>query len=281
MAWRVARSLLTLRDQVDAAAPNRSKQSDGTIGDAAHASRSSDHNPHVRDGATGIVTAIDITHDPAGGADMGIVSEAIRRSGDPRRKYVIFNRRIASASSGWAWRAYGGSNPHINHMHLSVQPTKALYDGTRAWSIGLGGPAAQEDDVVRFRDSGEHVEQFQKLLNEFMDQTVKKRNWKLPAGVALLEVDGDFGPITRAMYQHAIGRAQSILDQPSMIGGHLDTVGPIPLGQIGDALRKITSTASQGPKGDPGPPGTPGITAAQVRQLVDGARIEGVVKLSG
>ncbi|HKV33547.1 MAG TPA: hypothetical protein VJP89_04485, partial [Pyrinomonadaceae bacterium] len=61
MAWRVAKSLLRLREQINELAPNRSKASDGTIGDAAHASRKSDHNPWVKDGSIGVVTAMDIT----------------------------------------------------------------------------------------------------------------------------------------------------------------------------------------------------------------------------
>ena len=64
MAWRVAQSLIRLRDQINLAAPTRSKASDGTIGDAAHATRDSDHNPWVKEGALGIVTAMDITHAP-------------------------------------------------------------------------------------------------------------------------------------------------------------------------------------------------------------------------
>lgn len=65
-SWRVARALLTLRREVVALAPRRSKASDGTISDAAHQGRNTDHNPWVRDGGVGMVTALDITHDPAG-----------------------------------------------------------------------------------------------------------------------------------------------------------------------------------------------------------------------
>lgn len=43
--WRVAKSLLVLRDQVNKMAPNRNKASDGTIGDETHQSHNSDHNP--------------------------------------------------------------------------------------------------------------------------------------------------------------------------------------------------------------------------------------------
>lgn len=46
MAWRLAGSLVTFRDQLNAAFPNRSKISDGFIGDAAHQAQgsASDHN---------------------------------------------------------------------------------------------------------------------------------------------------------------------------------------------------------------------------------------------
>lgn len=37
-------------------------------------------------------------------------------------KYIIYNRRIWAASSGWVQRAYGGSNPHNEHFHISCKP---------------------------------------------------------------------------------------------------------------------------------------------------------------
>ncbi|HEX6944204.1 MAG TPA: S41 family peptidase [Gemmatimonadaceae bacterium] len=138
--WRAAQCLLTLLRQVNARAPGRRKESDGTVGDAAHRERTSDHNPWVRDGAMGIVTACDITHDPAGGCDAAKLAESIRTSRDSRIKYVIWNRQIAnSASIGgqppWTWRPYSGSNPHTKHVHISVKPEKALYDSAAAWAI--------------------------------------------------------------------------------------------------------------------------------------------------
>ena len=138
--WRVAKALLALREQVNAMAPNRRKKSDGTIGDAAHASRASDHNPWVRDAGVGVVTGMDITHDPAGGCDAGALANALLASRDPRIKYVIFNRRIAShlrkgAAAPFEWRPYGGSNPHTHHVHISVREMKTAYDATDLWTI--------------------------------------------------------------------------------------------------------------------------------------------------
>jgi beta-lactamase superfamily II metal-dependent hydrolase len=139
-SWRAAKSLITLRDQVNQRAPRRSKASDGTIGDAAHCQRTSDHNPWVRDGSVGVVTALDITHDPARGCDANTLAEAIRASRDPRVKYIIWNRRIANSaaiggSQPWQWRPYGGVNPHTRHVHISVKPDKASYDSTAVWAI--------------------------------------------------------------------------------------------------------------------------------------------------
>src|SRR3954469_14339906 len=100
MEWRLADALVTLRAQVNVRWPNRSKKSDGTIGDEAHASRSSDHNPWVKDGAMGVVTAEDITHDPASGCDSYVLAQQLLDSRDDRIKYIISNHRIASGNAG-------------------------------------------------------------------------------------------------------------------------------------------------------------------------------------
>jgi hypothetical protein len=134
MAWRNAKSLDTLRKQINAVHPKRSKANDGTIGDAAHASRSSDHNPWVKDGAMGVVTALDITHDPANGVDCGKIVEVLKASADPRIKYIIWNRRIWNPSVSPRWRKYSGANPHDKHFHLSVASTSALYDSEKPWT---------------------------------------------------------------------------------------------------------------------------------------------------
>lgn len=140
--WRVAKSLLALRQQVNELAPGRRKESDGTIGDHRHcgAGGSSDHCARVPDGGVGVVTAIDITHDPANGCSAEAIVQAIWASRDPRIKYLIWNRRIANSSAvgahaPWTWRTYGGSNPHSKHFHLSVKSERAHYDSTAAWTL--------------------------------------------------------------------------------------------------------------------------------------------------
>jgi uncharacterized FlaG/YvyC family protein len=152
MAWRVARSLLTLRDQINDRYPTRNKASDGTIGDEDHQNRSSDHNPWY---GPGIVTAMDITHDPASGVDIDRLTDELAASRDSRIKYVIANDLIMSGAGGpspWVWREYHGENLHKKHFHLSVVASPAC-DDTSPWNLpslrtGGGGAApGQEDDM--------------------------------------------------------------------------------------------------------------------------------------
>ena len=151
---RVAKSLRTLYDQIDALAPNRDKRDDGTIGDARHRARKSDHNPDAR----GIVRALDVTHDPAHGCDAGRIAEALRLSQDARIKYVIWARRIfyAGGSEPYRWQRYSGSDPHTGHFHLSV-----VADDARDWSIAGAAkprpvpkpvPPPQQASAVRHTD---------------------------------------------------------------------------------------------------------------------------------
>jgi len=138
--WRAAETLLVLREQINRAFPARSKASDGIVGDAAHASRASDHNPWVIDGNKGVVTAMDITHDPRSGCDANKLVAALHASRDKRIKYLIWNRRIANASAiggvpAWTWRSYSGRNPHDHHFHLSVKPEKTHYDDRDPWHL--------------------------------------------------------------------------------------------------------------------------------------------------
>jgi hypothetical protein len=129
---RLAKSLITLIDEVDAKYPDRDRSNDGTIGDTSHQARRSDHNPD----SEGAVRALDITHDLAHGVDTYRLAENLRTGRDPRIKYVISNRKIfgdegyasRNGVSAWTWGAYNGTNPHDMHVHVSVNADDALAD---------------------------------------------------------------------------------------------------------------------------------------------------------
>src|SRR3972149_2211713 len=116
---RIARPLDTLRPQVNAIAPGRSKASDGWLGDAAHQARASDHNPN----SANVVTALDLTHDPKNGFDSWAFAEMLRQKQDKRIKFVISNGRAFVGQHGtwngkhvgaWAWFKYSGANKHAH-----------------------------------------------------------------------------------------------------------------------------------------------------------------------
>ena len=142
--WRVARALDVLRQQINTAHPNRNKKADGTIGDIAHMrAGTGEHIPN----AQGIVRAIDITHDPAGGVDgarlaQDAIDELDRRG---HRGYVIFRGRIRSTYvSRGVWRVYRGSNPHNGHVHISYIDG---YNDIRPWRLSFTDTLVVNPDV--------------------------------------------------------------------------------------------------------------------------------------
>lgn len=131
----LAASLRRLRYEIDKAFPTRDHASDGWIGDPSHAARASDHNPDwgAPGGRRGVVRAIDTDNDdrnPGRELRQEILSAAI---GDPRVYYVISNSVIYSVSYNWAARRYTGSNPHSQHVHVSIRSTHYAETNTSPW----------------------------------------------------------------------------------------------------------------------------------------------------
>lgn len=188
-SWRLAKGLIKLREQVNERWPQRSKISDGSIGNAEHAARASDHNPDTH----GIVHAIDITHDPEHGADGGLLAQALTT--DSRLKYVIFAGRIYKARTG-QWEAYHGPNLHDHHVHVSI--TDAGADDEHAWTLDTNIPPQSYPELKRGA-RGLAVRVLQEKLN--------------------VETDGIFGAITEAkvkLFQRAHGLPDTgIVDTPT------------------------------------------------------------------
>lgn len=124
MSYYLAASLNKLRDEVNALWPNRSRVSDGWIGDTSHQARKSDHNPDYASG--GVVRAIDITRS---GINVDLLLK--HTTNDSRVAYVIYNHRIYQHSTGW--KPYYGSNPHTQHVHVSIAHTRAAERDLKTW----------------------------------------------------------------------------------------------------------------------------------------------------
>lgn len=146
MSYRLAKALEKLRSQVNAAWPRRDKSSDGWIGDTAHASRSSDHNPWIKvvenGKKMGIVSAFDIDKDLSETEKVNRIVDALVASRDARIKYIIWSSRMISSYpahdyAAWQWRPYSGKNAHKEHVHVSVKDTPAYFDDAREWNLDL------------------------------------------------------------------------------------------------------------------------------------------------
>lgn len=175
MAYRLCYALVTLRSQINVAFPHRSKVSDGWIGDAAHSSRKSDHNPN----SAGVVCAIDVTHDPSNGCNSRTIAESLRNGRDSRIGYVISAGKIFSSTrSPWIWRTYNGSNGHYKHVHVSARQVSSLYDNGASWNISGVKDFVEGDRALRLGDRGADVAWVQRVLG--------------------INNDGIFGPATEA-----------------------------------------------------------------------------------
>lgn len=184
MSWRVARAIDTLRKQINEIAPNRSKAADGTIGDAAHAARKSDHNPN----AAGIVCAIDITHDPARGMSAEVYANKLRLGGDPRINYIIWNKKIANV--GGQWRPNKG---HTQHFHVSLKQNPKLYDDPTPFNLGADVVLPEVTSVEAFKPTPK----WPTLQKGSTGAEVVKLQELLAAGGSKLTIDGIFGSGTK------------------------------------------------------------------------------------
>lgn len=154
MAWYLNRALTTMRAEVNARWTSRDKTSDGTIGDAAHASRSSDHNPDP----DGSVDAwdMDVQLNGVGHAyasDVEFVKAQFEKH--PAASYWIHNDRICRRADSFQPRSYpdylrskgidpSGRNTHTQHVHFNSR--EQYEDSSAPW--GILEEDVNLDDVV-------------------------------------------------------------------------------------------------------------------------------------
>lgn len=210
--WYPAPAIVTLRDQINKKYPNRDKSTDGIIGDVAHSSRVSDHNPDWDAG--GIVRAMDVDRDLYGAdaANLNLNLKEMqalvdRLITDPRVKYLIYRSRIwqnPDVYTNGGWQPYinkpvGNPNPHIQHLHISVR-SGAKYDGSREpWPVGAGSvtPTPTPAPTPTPTPVKEYPE-----IPLLEDGDLKVKTWKafqlLMREVGFYHglIDGDPGPMT-------------------------------------------------------------------------------------
>lgn len=112
----------------------------GTIGDAAHRTEHSDHNPN----AFGRVNAADfMLGDSFTEAQALILAPLL--TVDKRTHYVIHDRKIWTTETR-AWKTYTGTDPHTNHIHLSVNDN--AHTNTSPWAITVRDAIVQISDLL-------------------------------------------------------------------------------------------------------------------------------------
>lgn len=139
----VVRSLKALDTQLTAIAPRRTLPT-WYAGDPAHKLRPSGHNADDTPGSKPEDNDSDnIAEIRAGDYRLPLnaaftpeqfvqwLVKKCRSGAITWIKYIIFNRRIWAASSGWVTRAYNGSNPHDKHFHVSSKPDTASENTTK------------------------------------------------------------------------------------------------------------------------------------------------------
>lgn len=267
-SWVLVPALESLRAEINTIAPNRSKTSDGTVGDSAHAGRSSDHNPDET-GATpdedsdskNEVHGLDVDKDlNLPGVTMQDVVDTIvgrcrRDNSDPaneaRLKYVIFDGYWWEAPD-WERELYTGSNSHTEHAHFSAEYDSQYSESTAPW--GLIEKYGSEDDMAflpKYGDTGEEVKFWQFVHNDM--------------GYSVGAVDGHYGDATQAAfdkYRKAFGEGTGVKYVSGWHAWH------------------ILRGQAQKYAGKPGAPGAPGAPGKDGADGADGV-ISGTYIVTG
>lgn len=158
MGWVLTTGLATWRRELDEVFPGRDRTSSGTIGNQAHSTSTSGHNPDLtgraeyKDGdRLDEVRASDEDSDLVPGAGIDwmerviqfVVTKARRGEYVPFR-YLIYKGRIWSRSDGWKTRVYNGANKHDKHAHFSGDYSQKA-DG---WTGRLGLASIRQGSTV-------------------------------------------------------------------------------------------------------------------------------------
>lgn len=151
--WVLIPSLKQLFAEFDYIAPSRDHASDGALGNAAHQLEVSDHNrddtagskaayndhdgvPEVR--AIDVDNNLNITVEGYSDPMEGVVQYLLRRcrsGAEQRLQYIIYYRRIWSASSGWVQETYTGTSAHTEHAHFSGRHNGAYDNKNQSWTL--------------------------------------------------------------------------------------------------------------------------------------------------
>lgn len=252
MSWVLTRGLTTVRAEFNEVFPNRDKASDGSIGDQAHQTGSSGHNPDLtgraehRDGdALDEVRAIDVDRDLVPGSQVDWMERVVQsivlkgRAGQyvPFR-YIIYKRRIWSRTDGWRTRTYTGANTHDRHAHFSGDYTQTA----DSWTGSLGLASLIERTDVAITDQEMTNIRTQVALGMYDALWVAGNQQDLPDGRLKYSGPGSVGASIR-------GNLDKLTADPAIVGvvaalAGLDAVDEVALAEaLAPAVAAIVTPA--------------------------------------
>jgi hypothetical protein len=248
--WVLTKGLQNLREQVDRAFPARDKTSDGTIGDTAHQAETSGHNPDDTPGSrpewdgdsdsTPEVRAWDMDSDlrRPGVTAQDVVDHLRQLPGlSTVLRYMIYDRLIYEASTGWQPRPYTGASAHTEHIHFSGARSQAADEDT-TFDYRLGELGQGDDDMmIREGDTGEQVRFWQTCLADL--------------GYQVGDVDGSYGPHLAA----AIAKFRTDHGATAQFTYTTGWTGWLLLREV---AKKYAGKGTPGPAGPPGAAGAKG-----------------------
>lgn len=199
--WHLAPCLVQAHDLIVQRWPAASRALDGTIGDAAHQGRESDHNPNERH----TVDALDVDTNQHQDHPRHVPSILAAAMLHPSVNYVIHQRRIFQRIDVFRPRVYNGINPHTGHAHISCIQSAAAETSAQPWAILAAFPA-WPGVMGKGIKAPTQARQLQAFLN---------------AWGSSLALDGVFGPATDAAvraYQKRMGIAVDGLVGPATRG---------------------------------------------------------------
>lgn len=221
MGWYVAPCLNTLLGEFNSKFPNRSKAADGSIGDASHQARPSDHNPAWSAG--GVVRARDITHDPANGCDVHKEFRKPELQQDPRTKYDITNGKIISSYAvggypPYAERPYHGINAHRQHAHKSIKSGRIYEDDKSPWYGVSQEDKLDEETKRKFEEIDKDFEAIKEALGDDYGKSISASLFKQrrnPDGTPVLNSSG------KKVYDEHLNVLEAKIDEMYTVMGEL------------------------------------------------------------
>jgi len=188
--WYVDKGLGTLIAQVKARFPGIVV---GTIAGGSHTRTNTEHMPE----ADGSVDAADFMIGPHFTfANAQWLYDKLVQYRDDRLWYVIFNRHITSSETDpWKERVYSGSDPHTNHVHVSVNDKHE--NDKRDWKlVGLKHDKYQELDdyalpVLKYGMDDHDYDGYSAVMRAQKEMNIK--------------ADGVYGPDTAAAVKKLVG----------------------------------------------------------------------------